>query len=154
MYKCLDCGHVFDDGEQEVWEESRGEFWGAPCSEVVDGCPRCHGDYEEAKKCSICGGVFVDDDLFGGVCEECIEKHGKDIGMVLRVSSHQQEEIRLNCLFTNFFKKNEIEKILFEELTKKHLNGEIDFKKFIEDDIEWFGEYLAKEVEKDEKGKD
>lgn len=45
MYKCLDCGEIFE--EPTSWYEDRGEFWGAPCSEKIWGCPLCHGSYEE-----------------------------------------------------------------------------------------------------------
>lgn len=45
MYKCFDCGYEFD--EPITWQESRGEFWGAPCYETVCGCPNCKGEYEE-----------------------------------------------------------------------------------------------------------
>lgn len=153
MYKCLKCGHVFDEGEQHVWKGSVGEFWGEPCYELISGCPHCHGDYEDAKECSICGKAFVNDELFGGVCEDCIEKHGKNIDMAVKVGSHFKDSVYLNCIFTTFFDTNEIEKILFDELNKKHLNGEIDLKEFIDNDIGWFGEYLAKEVKKNENGK-
>jgi predicted nucleic acid-binding Zn-ribbon protein len=47
MYKCADCGHIFEEGEQAIWYEDRGEFWGVPCRERMTGCPVCHGAYEE-----------------------------------------------------------------------------------------------------------
>ena len=57
MMKCYDCGEVFPDDEVviEEWYESRGEFWGMPCSErmVEWRCPFCNSDevdeYEEEK---------------------------------------------------------------------------------------------------------
>lgn len=45
MFKCCECGHVFK--EPKSWQESRGEFWGVPCSETMYGCPICEGDFEE-----------------------------------------------------------------------------------------------------------
>lgn len=66
MYKCLECGHLFEEGEQARWEESRGEFWGSPCSESMSGCPICKGYYEEAVKCKICG-RWVEDEY----CDDC-----------------------------------------------------------------------------------
>lgn len=44
-YICLECGCEFDVPAR--WEESRGEFWGVPCSETMYGCPDCEGDFEE-----------------------------------------------------------------------------------------------------------
>jgi len=46
MYKCKDCGCVFDDPKR--WRESRGEFWGVSAYETMIGCPECYsGDFEE-----------------------------------------------------------------------------------------------------------
>lgn len=46
--KCQDCGWIGDDHEleKEEWYESRGEFWGSPCSEhmVEMRCPHCGSD--------------------------------------------------------------------------------------------------------------
>lgn len=40
MYKCNDCGHIFE--ELETWNEARGEFWGVMAYEQMTGCPRCY----------------------------------------------------------------------------------------------------------------
>ena len=74
MYKCVDCGHVFEDGEQAVWNEDRGEYFGMPCSETMTGCPKCHGYYEEAHICDGCGEWFLDDELYDGLCGGCQEE--------------------------------------------------------------------------------
>ena len=29
VFRCNDCGHIFDEGEEYTWQESRGEFWGS-----------------------------------------------------------------------------------------------------------------------------
>lgn len=42
MYRCDDCGAVFD--EPKEWQEIRGEFWGVPCYESISGCPYCAGE--------------------------------------------------------------------------------------------------------------
>ena len=81
-YKCIDCGFVFEEGEEAVWEEDRGEFWGAPCSERVSGCPKCHGDYEEASECTECGEWHFTDELDDGVCPKCQEKGEGDYGVL------------------------------------------------------------------------
>lgn len=52
-YKCYDCGKVFDEEDAGTYYESRGEFWGAPCSERMSCCPFCRSDdieeYEETE---------------------------------------------------------------------------------------------------------
>lgn len=42
-YICLDCGKRFNHFKRV--EESRGEFWGIPCSETMYYCPHCGSDY-------------------------------------------------------------------------------------------------------------
>ena len=71
MFKCTECGCVFEEGEEATWEESRGEFWGVSCSETMSGCPECQGDYEEAFECKGCGEYFFEDELDDGLCESC-----------------------------------------------------------------------------------
>lgn len=45
---CCECGKEFD--EPRAVQESRGEFWGVPCSETVYYCPFCGGDFEEVQE--------------------------------------------------------------------------------------------------------
>lgn len=61
MYRCKECGHLFEDGEQAEWVEPHGEEW--------SGCPLCKGSYEEAKKCMLCGSYELEDGE--NVCEPC-----------------------------------------------------------------------------------
>lgn len=69
MYKCMECGHLFEEGEQKTWKEERGEFWGDPCTETMSGCPLCKNAYEEIKPCAICD--TYDHDAKDEVCEHC-----------------------------------------------------------------------------------
>ena len=72
MYKCLECGHIFDDGEQAVWTENQGECHGGPAFERFSGCPLCKGAYEETTRCKKCSGEFLEDELYEGLCEDCL----------------------------------------------------------------------------------
>lgn len=74
MYKCIECETVFEEGEEAVWKEDRGEFWGFPCSETMRGCPNCRGDYEEAFKCKRCEEWHFEDELNDGLCELCYDE--------------------------------------------------------------------------------
>ena len=59
-YQCQDCGHIFEEGEQTYWTEPHGE--------QMVGCPLCHGTFEPATPCRICGASCLED-----YCEECRE---------------------------------------------------------------------------------
>lgn len=74
MYKCLDCGHIFDDGEEAVVREYHDEIPGGFYEELAS-CPICGGEYEKAVRCEICGGAFLKDELYSGYCcEECLQE--------------------------------------------------------------------------------
>lgn len=72
MYRCCDCVHLFEDGEQAVWEERHG-FIDGPF-EKWSGCPICKGGYEEVHQCKECGDWHTDDELYEGWCEKCLRE--------------------------------------------------------------------------------
>ena len=71
MYRCESCGHLFEEGEQAVWEERHG--LDAPPYEKWNGCPICKGDYEEVHQCQKCGDWHSEDELIEGICGGCLE---------------------------------------------------------------------------------
>lgn len=72
MFKCCECGHLFEEGEQAVWEERHGID--TPPYEKWSGCPLCRGGYEEVHQCKKCGDWHTDDELYEGWCEKCLRK--------------------------------------------------------------------------------
>ena len=74
MYKCTECGHLFEEGEQDVWYENQGECHGVTAMERFSGCPLCRGDYEEVRQCKKCGYWHTDDELYDGWCEKCLRE--------------------------------------------------------------------------------
>ena len=65
MYRCNACGEIFDELGCKAVEESRGEYWGIPCSETVyyECCPHCgeEDDFEEGNLYEITGKWGIDD---------------------------------------------------------------------------------------------
>lgn len=72
MFKCCDCGNLFEEGEQAVWEEKHG-FIDGPF-EKWSGCPLCKSDYEEVHQCKECGDWHYEDELYDGWCEKCLRE--------------------------------------------------------------------------------
>lgn len=73
MYKCYDCGHVFDDDECGTYEE-RYPYGSTYATQTFSTCPMCGGDFGEAKECEICGEYFFEDELEAGYyCDECLK---------------------------------------------------------------------------------
>lgn len=145
-FKCLACGHIFEEGEQARWEEHHPYGMGY-AAEEFSGCPICNGEYEETKQCKICGGEFLEGELLGGcVCDECIEEYSKDFDTCYRISENEKEEIKINALLASLFDVDEIEAILYQQL--ESVKDNIDCSAFINEDKDWFAEKLAEEVSK------
>lgn len=64
MFKCLDCGRLFECGKEKKIVESHGEEY------LV--CPLCGGIYEETEQCKRCESHHLEDDLYNGLCLECV----------------------------------------------------------------------------------
>lgn len=134
MYRCKECGHLFEEGEQKKRYEDNGEEW--QC------CPLCSGDFEEAETCEICGAAA--EELHGGVCDECI-KENSNFETCYEVSETSKNEIKINSFLAEYFGASNIEKILFDRLKEMKEAGEkIDCTEFIESDVDWFGEQIAR----------
>ena len=71
MYRCYECGNLFEEGEQAVWYENYGD---EISKEMFNGCPVCNGDYEEVHQCKKCGDWNSDDELYNGWCEKCLRE--------------------------------------------------------------------------------
>ena len=74
MFKCCECGHLFEEGEQAVWYENQGECHGRIAMEKFGGCPICKGDYEEVHQCKECDEWHTEDELYSGWCEKCLRE--------------------------------------------------------------------------------
>ena len=80
-YKCKRCGDVVEEEELygDPYYEDRGEFWGTSCGEVMQdvdySCKHCRkGEYEEAYECIDCGEYFLSEELYEGMCIECLKE--------------------------------------------------------------------------------
>lgn len=71
MYKCLDCGHIFEEGEQKTIQENH-PYGDTTAPEYFSVCPCCGGDFAETWRCKCCAEEFLEDDLIGGYCKKCL----------------------------------------------------------------------------------
>lgn len=81
MFKCEDCGYIFD--EPKKYSEDRtpgGSFEGGSFIEYFTGCPLCSGSYEDTTYCDECERHFGESEveyveLENGeekyLCEDC-----------------------------------------------------------------------------------
>lgn len=150
MYKCLECGNLFEEGEQATWQESRGEFWGSPCNKTLSGCPVCKGEYEKTVKCSICSSEHLEDELISGVCNDCLEQYSENVDVVFKIAKGSEDTISINSFLASVYDNETIEKILLENLKQTAKYRQEKIKNFLNDDKTWFAERLT-EVLNDEK---
>lgn len=147
-YKCLECGHIFEEGEEGHYYE-KGTFWGELYSNKIKCCPLCNGDYAETTPCKICGSEHLDNELINGICEECLEDCRYDINICYEIGKSETESIELNSFIVSLFDREEMEEILFKALLQEEkIYGKVDCQKFIDVDKSWFAERLAEEVKK------
>lgn len=146
MYKCLECGHIFEEGEQARWDEYRGECHGRVCHEEERGCPLCKGEYAPMIACKICDAYHLEEEMVCDVCEECIDKYKKNFEICNKISSEITAQVELKAIYTYLFTSAEIEAILYNHI--KSNCTQIDCEEFAENDISWFAQELIKEVKK------
>lgn len=139
-YKCLECGHTFEDGEEGFYVETY-EYWGRTFHDKVYVCPVCKGDYEPSYNCTVCGESHFKDDLISGVCSKCINKYKNDLNFCCSLSQ-DKTEIKINSLLASLLNHDEIEQILTEYILRK--SPKKDFSSYIDDDLSWFAEEVKK----------
>ena len=142
-YRCLECGHIFDEGEETTWNEHHPYGMGY-AAEEFSGCPICKGDFEETKQCKICGGEFLEDELNGGdVCDDCIEEYSNYFDICYKIADTEKEEVKINALLASLYSASDIETILYH-YTK--ISDFVDCSAFINEDKDWFASKLVEEV--------
>lgn len=138
MYKCVDCGRVFEEAEFLAWVEPHGE--------TMIGCPNCRGDFEEAFKCELCGEVYSASELTEGVCDSCIDEYKHDHEMCFKVGERGKDAVLLNSFIATMFDADLIADVMFKHLKETMLGRKIDCSKFILTDKSFFSENLVEEV--------
>ena len=142
MYKCVACGHLFEDGEEKKVVDMHGFSHGA--GEEFYVCPSCNGEYVEVEICPICDEWKEKKDFHGGVCNDCIDSKRYDVDICYKIGKHSVDSVELNGFILKMFDDIEtIEHVLLEHLKKPE---HIDCKEFIEEDADFFGEMLYREV--------
>lgn len=154
-YKCLECGNIFEEGEQATWSEYQGECHGVKAFEDFSGCPACKGEYEETKQCSICGGEFLEDELHFHcekgvsyyVCNDCIDECRDNFDLCYKIAENDEKKaIQINPLIASLLDNTDIEVVLYQYV--KNNKKDVDCTPYIEQDKDWFATQLVKEVKK------
>lgn len=148
-YKCTDCGHLFEDGEEATWFENVGEAWGRLCEVRMKGCPMCKGNYVETKECIRCGRHCFEEDLVQGVCPQCAKEYidnlKYDIDKCYEYGERCKEKVEMNGFLVSLFNIAQLEKLLLRELKEIEKYSPINCESFINSDEEWILKQILKD---------
>lgn len=141
LYKCYECGHIFEEGEQKY----SGDGWNDPKIAV---CPVCGNAFGEAKICPRCGGQFLEDELTEGFCENCVNEEIEEysfnhITELYLMCSSEKEEVELNAFIASMFSPSQINELLLRELLNSDKMKNVDCSHFIKSDKNWFLEKIS-----------
>lgn len=86
MYRCFECGHIFDDGEQRITEKNENV------------CPICDSqNIEKVSPCRICSSYAVDKgERYCGRCKRYVNAR---FGVIMRDRFTEEERNLLNELY-------------------------------------------------------
>lgn len=142
-YQCHECDRQFD--EPDIIKETHGMTDGS--YEKIGICPYCKGFYEEMYQCRICCQHFTDDELSGGVCDECIYEHSTDINLCYKLGAEENAEqnIKINGFIASVFDEEQINEILWNRIKELNRIVNVSCYDFIDSDKSWFAEQLIKE---------
>ena len=153
-FKCVSCGHIFEDGEQAEWEEKHG--LDTPPYENFSGCPLCRGEYEETVKCKCCGADFLEEELTSGFCDDCVgelkEQYRYNPQKCYELSKDETAKVEINYFLSCMFTEKQIEEILLFNVRRASALMPIDCSAFLEADRSWLEDKIIEEVKKNENG--
>ena len=93
MYKCEDCGYIFD--EPREYSDMENEYG---CNGLTwSGCPKCAGNYEEVKKCDYCGKWIPLNEFACDHCQQILQKRLREV--LSQFDEEELEYFRENDLF-------------------------------------------------------
>ena len=139
MYICNECGETCEDEDLKL-TKNRSEFWGqSVCEEQTDFACDCGGEYEEAKRCPLCGDYITSDKI---VCDECAEDNAT-VETALEYGDDCKTEIALNAFLVYMFPPSVIERILTEVMQNSADKNEQARKFCFDEKIEYADFLLA-----------
>lgn len=77
MYRCDECGELFEEDQIETQKDYFECGEGTACY-TRNVSPCCHESYSEAIPCAICGEYSEDEDFENDVCPDCLEQGIED----------------------------------------------------------------------------
>lgn len=149
MVICDNCGAVMSEDDLSEHRYWLSDYMGGTYESCCE-CSHCGGDVSEAERCSLCGEYFRKDDLWSGICEDCL-KSEMTVANAIDCGNEEsaKEDVAINGFLASVFSAEEINAILlkaFEErvdASDANKNAAIDkAEEFIANDLSWFADWL------------
>lgn len=137
MYKCLHCGHEFEEIDRRHYDRGTG-VW-------EEYCPNCGSeDFEECFKCAVCDENFVEEEMIGcHVCKDCLDKSVTFVN-ALRYGKERTESVEINGFLAWCFSPEQIESILLKNLQTESQDWRQRMtREFCTDDKYDFADFLS-----------
>ena len=136
MYKCRNCGHIFDEGEQKTRYERHNDYY----AESISVCPVCESDdFDPCVYCRACGAEHFKDELnIDGLCSECVEnfiaENSSDIMACYEIGNKAKIDVQINSFIFDFFGDIEsIEGHLLDYIKGIQEFAKQDFSKYLKE---------------------
>nr|DAG65932.1 MAG TPA: rubredoxin iron binding domains containing a [Caudoviricetes sp.] len=142
MFRCLECGNIFEDGEQKRIKECMGDSCDVATYQEFDVCPCCGGDFETVVYCDKCGRIYNCDDVLNGLCKDCIAEN-TTVNECYKAADGEDEQIKINAFLAEALSKKEIEKVLLQYLINNSDKFKEKVKDFVNEDVYWYVERMA-----------
>lgn len=142
MYICDDCGAALDEDELRTERSYISDYMGG-CYENITTCP-CGGNIEEAERCDECGEYYKPEDLYDGVCIDCLrEEMTVDNAIKCGADGGAREEVSVNGFLARLFTSEKIDEILIREVERLISESDSNAIHIINQAEEWCGEDLS-----------
>lgn len=136
MYKCRNCGHSFNEGNQKTRYERHNDYY----TEPISVCPVCGSDdIEICVYCKCCEDEFFKDELKSkGICNQCMENFIRDnssnIMACYEIGSMTKIAAEINSFIFDFFGDIEsIEGHLLDYIKGIQEFAKQDFSKYLKE---------------------
>ena len=143
MFICNRCGETIDEIGTEIEMHGAEGTSNFGAIEFDKPC-HCGGYFVEAKRCHICGEYFDPDNMYDGICEDCLKKETTEEN-AYGLGEECKELVEINGFLKSVFNAGEIEQILknaYNELPQYYKNKHTNT--YCLEDITAFAEQVNK----------
>jgi hypothetical protein len=145
MYSCNDCGALFEEPVTFYDDVPYGsQMVSCPSG---SGCPYCKGNYSETVECESCGELCNENEVYGGLCKDCIKLKCTTFEQLFQFAKTITPEGEVNALITHLIGDTDKLNIFFEMVIKQwdEFNNmfPIQKQKFIDKNIAKIGKWVA-----------